>query len=332
MALPTTLPVIALAFSYHIMVPRVASSLACNPSKITSSIAWGVFVPFLMYIAFDAAILGSQQGGLQPFDTTFDSTLHVFNSVVPADVLSQTAMTTDSYIDTEAFGTGATSAGSSTVAATPSAAPSTVTTQSESVPPAPTALPRDPMRRLRPAMQPLVDVFSLFAISSSYITWTLSLAQYAEERLPKPAPGRLLGGEPRSLSAAVADSAPQMPTANLGIAAALGGPLAAAVPYLLALGAPVAAAALFPDEFYEELSAAGTWGGATLFGLLPAAMAYRQRYAMPHLQTSSSRAAGGGGGSGFVTPRVQMVGGGRPALALMAAGALYVIVSHMTIV
>ena len=51
-----------------------------------------------------------------------------------------------------------------------------------------------------------------------------------------------------------------------------------AIPYALTLGPPFLLALTFPDLFFSALNFAGTYGVLTLFGLLPVAMAWSERY------------------------------------------------------
>ena len=50
------------------------------------------------------------------------------------------------------------------------------------------------------------------------------------------------------------------------------------VPYALTLGPPFLLALTFPNLFFDALDFAGTYGVLTLFGLLPVAMAWSERY------------------------------------------------------
>lgn len=51
-----------------------------------------------------------------------------------------------------------------------------------------------------------------------------------------------------------------------------------AIPYALTLGPPFLLSLTFPDLFFSALDFAGTYGVLTLFGLLPVAMAWSERY------------------------------------------------------
>ncbi|GFR47488.1 hypothetical protein Agub_g9217, partial [Astrephomene gubernaculifera] len=58
-AVPPTLPVLALAFVFHNMVPLVVHNLECDVRKVRTSIILGVLIPAGMYLVWDGAILGS---------------------------------------------------------------------------------------------------------------------------------------------------------------------------------------------------------------------------------------------------------------------------------
>lgn len=96
----------------------------------------------------------------------------------------------------------------------------------------------DPLAALRlasPATAPLIDAFSLLAVGTSAIGFTLALTDFAGEALNQPA---------RSLG-----------------------------PYAATLLPPLAGALAAPGIFLGALNAAGTYGVLVLFGLLPPAMA-----------------------------------------------------------
>ena len=50
------------------------------------------------------------------------------------------------------------------------------------------------------------------------------------------------------------------------------------VPYLVTLLPPYVLAMAYPDVFFAALDAAGTYGVLVLFGLMPAAMVWAERY------------------------------------------------------
>ena len=96
----------------------------------------------------------------------------------------------------------------------------------------------DPLASLRlasPATSPLIDAFSLLAVGTSAIGFTLALTDFFGEAIGKPA---------RSWA-----------------------------PYAATLLPPLAGALAAPGIFLGALNAAGTYGVLVLFGLLPPAMA-----------------------------------------------------------
>ena len=79
------------------------------------------------------------------------------------------------------------------------------------------------------------------------------------------------------------------------------------LPYFLTLAPPLALALLAPGKFFDALDFAGTYGVLILFGLIPVAMAWSERY------------------SGTTLSSQQVVPGGQPLLVAVAAGAAAVI-------
>ncbi|XP_024530937.1 uncharacterized protein LOC9646664 [Selaginella moellendorffii] len=137
----------------------------------------------------------------------------------------------------------------------------------------------DPLMQLRSQsgiISPLVEVFSLLAITTSYIGFVLGLSDFVADLLKLPG-----GGSRKPL------------------------------PYAVTLLPPTALALLSPDIFFKALDFAGAYGVLVLFGILPASMAWSQRYS-----TSSLPA---------VPP---MVPGGRLALGVMITGAGFIITTQ----
>ena len=58
-AVPATLPVVALAFVFHNVVPVITTSLEGDVRKIRAAIMTGVLIPYTMFVSWEAAILGS---------------------------------------------------------------------------------------------------------------------------------------------------------------------------------------------------------------------------------------------------------------------------------
>jgi tyrosine-specific transport protein len=204
-AVPGSLPVVALAFVFQNCVPLIASSLEGDVRKIRTAILTGVAVPYVMFMAWEAAILGSAGAG------------------------------------------GGGGGG-------------------------------DPLAGLRaagPVTGALVDAFTLLAIATSFIGFVLGLSEFVAEALGLPAGG------------------------------------GKAVPYALTLVPPLALGILYPDIFFRALDFAGTYGVLVLFGLVPAAMAWSERY------------------GGSTLTRVQVAPGGRGVVVAVAAAAAAVILDQL---
>ncbi|XP_059430523.1 uncharacterized protein LOC132164116 [Corylus avellana] len=138
----------------------------------------------------------------------------------------------------------------------------------------------DPLRQLQSSngvVGPIIQVFSLLAIATSYIGFILGLADFLADLL-------------------------KLPTGQ-------GRPL----PYLLTLIPPLVLSLLDPEIFFKALDFAGTYGVLVLFGLLPAAMSWSERYSNP----SSS------------VKLPQLVPGGRLTLSLIIGGAGCVVFSEI---
>ncbi|XP_051134288.1 uncharacterized protein LOC127253650 isoform X3 [Andrographis paniculata] len=138
----------------------------------------------------------------------------------------------------------------------------------------------DPLQQLREAsgvVGPIVDVFSVLAIATSYIGFVLGLADFLADFFKLPS------GQNRPL------------------------------PYLLTLFPPLILSLLDPEIFFKALDFAGTYGVLVLFGVVPGAMAWSDRYS----ESSDS-------------PKIPaLVPGGKFALALVMGGAGLVILTQL---
>ncbi|XP_042002042.1 tyrosine-specific transport protein isoform X1 [Salvia splendens] len=135
----------------------------------------------------------------------------------------------------------------------------------------------DPLQLLRSTNEvvgPIVDVFSVLAIATSYIGFVLGLSNFLADLL------KLENGENRAL------------------------------PYVLTLVPPLILSLLDPEIFFKALDFAGTYGVLVLFGVLPAAMSWSDRY------SGSSE-----------TPT--LVPGGKVTLSLVTAGSALVILTEI---
>ncbi|KAE9462087.1 hypothetical protein C3L33_05996, partial [Rhododendron williamsianum] len=138
----------------------------------------------------------------------------------------------------------------------------------------------DPLQQLQSINEvvgPIVQVFSLLAIATSYIGFVLGLTDFLADLLKLPS------GQSRPL------------------------------PYLLTLIPPLVLSLLDPDIFFKALDFAGTYGVLVLFGILPGAMSWSDRYS----DSSGS-------------PKLpQLVPGGKLTLSIVIGGAGFVIFSEL---
>ncbi|XP_019066771.2 uncharacterized protein [Solanum lycopersicum] len=153
----------------------------------------------------------------------------------------------------------------------------------------------DPLQLLRSTngiVGPIVDIFSLLAIATSYIGFVLGLSDFLADYFT-------------ALYNLVWDSDHCM----LKLPSGPNRPL----PYLLTLVPPLILSLLDPEIFFKALDFAGTYGVLVLFGLLPAAMSWSDRY------SESTQ-----------TPNLPpLVPGGKITLSLVFGGAALVILSEI---
>ncbi|CAA6662190.1 unnamed protein product [Spirodela intermedia] len=138
----------------------------------------------------------------------------------------------------------------------------------------------DPLEYLRSnsgMVGPIIEVFSLLAIATSYIGFILGLADFLSDLLKLPS------GQSKPL------------------------------PYLLTLVPPLILSLLDPEIFFKALDFAGTYGVLVLFGVVPAAMSWSERYSDPAKSPA-------------LPP---IVPGGRYTLFFVMAGAGCVILSQI---
>eukprot|EP00249_Psilotum_nudum_P016453 c25831_g1_i4 orf=332-1825(-) len=183
-AIPQSIPIIMLAFVYQNVVPVVCTSLEGDLPKIKSAVVLGTSIPLIMFVVWDAVILGSI------------SEIDVNNSGQIIDPLLQ-------------------------------------------------------IRSSNGIVGLVIDTFSLLAVATSYIGFVLGLTDFLSDLLRLPADR---GKEP--------------------------------LPYILAVLPPIVFALLNPDIFFTALDFAGTYGVLVLFGILPPAMAWAERYTDACVQPS----------------------------------------------
>ncbi|XP_061944343.1 uncharacterized protein LOC133668477 isoform X2 [Populus nigra] len=138
----------------------------------------------------------------------------------------------------------------------------------------------DPLQQLlstNGVVGPIIQAFSFLAIGTSYIGFVLGLSDFLADLLKLPA------GENKPL------------------------------PYILTLIPPLVLALLDPEIFFKALDFAGTYGVLVLFGIIPAAMAWSDRY------SSSST----------TIKLPQLVPGGKVTLSLVMGAAGCIILSEI---
>lgn len=138
----------------------------------------------------------------------------------------------------------------------------------------------DPLELLRSengTVGPIIETFSFLAIATSFIGFVLGLSDFLSDLLKLPT------GQSKPL------------------------------PYLLTLFPPLVLALLDPEIFFKALDFAGTYGVLVLFGILPAAMSWSERF------SNDSQA--------LKAP--PLVPGGRFTLSLVAGGAACIVLSEI---
>ena len=89
----------------------------------------------------------------------------------------------------------------------------------------------------------------------------------------------------------------------------------APLPYAITLGPPLVFAIAYPDIFFDALNFAGVFGVLVLFGVLPGAMAWSERY-------SSLR-------GDLPRPVAPLIPGGKFSLVLIMGAASTIILSDL---
>lgn len=215
----------------------------------------GVAIPYVMFLLWEAAILGS------------------LGTLAPGPQLDEPLPLQDAP---PAAGAAASALAGQGLPAAPALAAAVARQVEQPPPPAAATHVADPLAALAassPVVDPLVRAFSFLAIATSYIGFVLGLGEFLSDALRAD----------RRAPAVV----------------------------LLVVMPPVVIAATNPDIFISALDVAGAYGVLSLFGLLPAAMAWRERY--------------GGGpdgparGGAAAAQHVRVVPGGKPVIIGVAA-------------
>nr|XP_011459446.1 PREDICTED: uncharacterized protein LOC101298677 isoform X4 [Fragaria vesca subsp. vesca] len=189
-AVPMSIPIIILSFVYQNVVPVLCTDLEGDLSKVRTSIVLGTTIPLILFLVWDAVILGT---------------------------ISHVEMGSGKIMD-----------------------------------------PLQLLESTNVAVGP-VEVFSIFAISTSYIGFVLGLCDFLSDLLKLPA------GQSRPV-----------------------------LPYLFTLIPPVVLSLLDPEIFFKALDFAGTYGVLLLFGILPAVMSWSDRYSSSSIAVKVPRLVPGG--------------------------------------
>ena len=241
-ALPRTIPVVALAFVYHNVVPTVASMMEGDGRRARTAIVAGTAIPFAMFVLWDTALLGN---------------VSAEDARAAMDAVARSGGAVEAFSD-----------------------------------------PLAALRSTSETANALVEAFSFFAITTSFIGFVLGLSDFLADGLGwrSTEKGK---NDPRT--------------------------------FALALVPPTVFALSNPDVFLSALDTAGTFGVLTLFGCLPPLMAWSDRYGLPWDPTEEGDVAVGDGAEGDVAEGVPrgklapedrtepLVPGGKVALAAVFA-------------
>ncbi|GAX73302.1 hypothetical protein CEUSTIGMA_g756.t1 [Chlamydomonas eustigma] len=192
--------------------------------------------------------------------------------------------------------------------------------------------PQDPLETLQaisPVAGSLADAFSLFTLATSFIGFALSLTDFIGEALSsdinKPA-GWVTANmsedvrdhpqpsHPKSSATSIARSGDDDNTTDTSLKHSeetipvKRKPSRRLVCFGLALAPPLLFAQLNPEGFYSVLDYAGTYGVMSLFGILPVALCWQQRYI-----------------GNTVAQSMELVPGGKPVLLFLGGAATAVI-------
>ena len=247
-AVAPTVPVIALAFVFHNVVPVVATQLEGDARKSQLALGAGTFIPFAMFVLWDAALLGSvsQKDAQNALDAV------------------------------------ARSGGAIEAVADPLAA----------------------LQATSPAATTLVAGFSFFAITTSFLGFVLGLVDFLNDGLGFDEMDEGASAEPSEGSAKAVRNDWRL--------------------FALTLVPPWAFALSYPDVFLDALDSAGTFGVLTLFGCMPPAMAWSNRYG----GLTNREGDQGGSNTKASDASSALVPGGKPALLLCFALAAGVVVTE----
>ena len=242
-AVPSTIPVIALAFVFHNVVPVVATQLEGDARKAKVALTAGTAIPFTMFVLWDAALLGS------------------VSQAQAQDALDAVAR----------------SGGAIEAIADPLAA----------------------LQATSPAAAALVAGFCFFAITTSFVGFVLGLVDFLSDGLG------FRAEEKKNQAASASGTNPANENKTPGNDWR---------PFALTLVPPWAFAMSYPDVFLDALDSAGTFGVLTLFGCMPPAMAWSNRYGGSEKAKDEVDASESFSSTHESESSARLLPGGKPAL------------------
>lgn len=230
-AVPATLPVVALAFVYHNVVPVVVQALEGDARKVRTAVCAGVAIPWVMFVTWEAAILGSV-GQLQAVSGAAVS--EVAGAPTSAQQVQETQLVQAGRLQGQDLGDSSSSSDAMTYSVQIQQAPQLdgqrrgapdMSTASSGTSSSSTVAVADPLAALsasNPSVGPLVQAFSFLAIATSFIGFILGLTDFVCDGLALPS-------------------------------------RQAPIPYLLTLLPPYMVAVTNPNIFLSALDTAGEW-------------------------------------------------------------------------
>ncbi|KAK2971925.1 hypothetical protein RJ640_011706, partial [Escallonia rubra] len=214
-AVPVSIPIVALSFVYQNVVPVLCTNLEGDLSKVRTAVVLGTAIPLVLFLVWNAVILGTITG------------LEIVGSNKIVDPLEQLRSTN-----------GAVGVSIKALSVIKDFISLLLTVDIQIF----WEIDMYFFLVMNIILQPIIEVFSLLAIATSYIGFVLGLADFLADLLKLPS----------------GQSSP--------------------LPYLLTLIPPLILSQLDPEIFFKALDFAGTYGVLVLFGIFPAAMAWADRY------------------------------------------------------
>ncbi|GAX73306.1 hypothetical protein CEUSTIGMA_g760.t1 [Chlamydomonas eustigma] len=318
-------PTIALAFVYQNIVPVVVNRVNGDATKVQASIVWGMFISLLMFLLWEAAILGTAP---KPVDGSMASSLGVPSSTDPLVALQASSSSARPLIDTYSFfaivtsfigfvlaltefiGDALRSTGDRSLASRHHhvLSPSSLT-MLKSVQEGSTNHEKQPMGLSEGSMNHEKQSHVLLEPSSPAVT--RSTDDIPESNYPS-----MITRHDDEIASS--QGTPVQPTSSQSSAPSIW-------VFVMTLAPPFLFAQFNPSSFYAALDFAGTYGVMFLFGVLPSILAWRQRYCSKREEQSEESFS-----------QVQLVPGGKVMLFMIGLIAATVIcnqaVSHLSLI